>query len=180
MANRQPRQPSKPKRLGGRKATAVPRAGAEIYEPPAQRRSKTIQQTQTPRTRGGGGGESGGDDEFKVVAVPIPAVIQRGSKMGHYMPEQEGVDYTFPQVDPTSTTNPERPRTLQAGYHRERDEETGRLAETGTLRVRFRDGTPWEYYDVPPNVWRNFRRVKSPGRFINRVLNNYDYGRGNF
>lgn len=78
--------------------------------------------------------------------------------------------YVFPQISPTKTINPQRPRTLEAGYER----------ETRTLRVRFRDGTPWEYYDVPPEVWQNFKRVQSPGRMINRTLNNYDYGRGNF
>jgi len=82
----------------------------------------------------------------------------------------EGAVYTFPQVSPTKTINPQRPRTLESGYD----------PETRTLRVRFRDGTPWEYYDVPPEVWQNFKRVQSPGRMINRTLNNYDYGRGNF
>lgn len=172
------RKPRKPKRQGGG-ATTVPRAGADIYEPPAQHRAKSFYQTQTPRTRGtGGGGE--GEGEFKAVAPPLRAVRRRGSKFGRYLPEEEGEEFDFPQIDPTNTTNPERPRTLQAGYERERDPETGRMGPTGTLRVRFRDGTPWEYYDVPPNVWRNFKRVKSPGRFINRVLNNFDYGRGNF
>jgi len=45
-----------------------------------------------------------------------------------------------------------------------------------TLRIRFRNGQVYGYYNVPPNVWRNFKRVKSPGRFINRVLNFYPYG----
>ncbi len=71
---------------------------------------------------------------------------------------------------PTDSSNPPRPRTLAAGYDK----------NTQTLFVRFRDGTPWEYYDVPPNLWRNFQRVQSPGRFINRVLNNYPYGRGDW
>lgn len=85
-----------------------------------------------------------------------------------------GSDGRVPQIDPTPSSNPPRPRTVRAGYIKERGE------STGTLWVVFRDGTPWEYYDVPPRVWRNFRRVKSPGRFINRTLNNYPYGRGEF
>lgn len=68
---------------------------------------------------------------------------------------------------PTPSINPPRPRTLAAGYD----------ARTQTLRVKFRDGAVYEYHDVPPRVWRNFKRVKSPGRAINRVLNNYDYNR---
>lgn len=46
------------------------------------------------------------------------------------------------------------------------------------LQVHFRDGTPWVYEDVPPNVWRNLKRSASPGRFVNRVLNDFPYHRG--
>jgi hypothetical protein len=75
---------------------------------------------------------------------------------------------------PTATSDPARPRTMAAGYD----------SRSRTLRVRFRgpkdgdhydDGVGYEYYNVPPNVWRNFRRVQSPGRLINRTLNNYPY-----
>lgn len=48
------------------------------------------------------------------------------------------------------------------------------------IHVIFRDGTPWVYDGVEPNVWRNFRRSASPGRFINRVLNGYTYYHGGF
>jgi hypothetical protein len=81
-----------------------------------------------------------------------------------------GDDTLLLPYQPTPSINPPRPRTVAAGYDK----------DTETLRVRFRDGTPWEYYDVPPRVWRNFKRVKSPGRFINRTLNNYPYARGDF
>lgn len=46
------------------------------------------------------------------------------------------------------------------------------------IQVHFRDGTPWVYEGVPANVWRNLRRSASPGRFVNRVLNDYPYHRG--
>lgn len=72
----------------------------------------------------------------------------------------------FPYT-PTPSINPPRPRTQAAGYS----------AATETLRIKFRDGAVYEYYDVPPSVWRNFRRVKSPGKHINRVLNGYTYAR---
>jgi hypothetical protein len=72
----------------------------------------------------------------------------------------------FP-YSPTPSINPPRPRTQGAGYS----------SDTQTLRVKFRDGAVYEYYDVPPNVWRNFQRWKSPGKGINRVLNNYTYAR---
>lgn len=80
--------------------------------------------------------------------------------------EREGgpVPYTY---YPTKTSNPADPRTAAAGYD----------AETGTLHVAWGDGgVSYNYYDVPPNVWRNFRKAPSPGKFINRVLNNYNYG----
>lgn len=48
------------------------------------------------------------------------------------------------------------------------------------IHVIFRDGTPWVYDGVDRNVWRNFRRSASPGRFINRVLNGYPHWRGGF
>ena len=48
------------------------------------------------------------------------------------------------------------------------------------IHVIFRDGTPWTYNGVPRNVWKNFRRSASPGKYINRVLNGYPYWRGGF
>lgn len=66
---------------------------------------------------------------------------------------------------PTPTINPGRPRTLAAGY----DE------NSMTLRVKFRDGPVYGYYNVPPSVWYRFQRAQSPGRFINSTLNRYPY-----
>lgn len=83
---------------------------------------------------------------------------------------ESGDDSLLLPYQPTPSINPPRPRTRAAGYD----------ALTRTLRVRFRDGTGYAYYDVPPNVWRNFKRVKSPGRAINRTLNNYAYSREEF
>jgi len=48
------------------------------------------------------------------------------------------------------------------------------------IQVIFRDGTPWVYDQVPRNIWRNFRRAQSAGKYINRVLNKYDYFEGSF
>lgn len=80
---------------------------------------------------------------------------------------REGDDSLLLPYQPTPSINPPRPRTLAAGYDREQQ----------IVRVKFRDGALYEYYDVPPNVWRNFKRVKSPGRLINRTLNGYRYAR---
>lgn len=72
----------------------------------------------------------------------------------------------------------EIPRMLP--FDSSRVAEAGYSYRSGTLYVRFQDGTPWQYNSVEPNVWRNFRRSASPGRYINRILNNYSYGRSNF
>ena len=66
---------------------------------------------------------------------------------------------------PTPSINPPRPRTLAMGYDR----------DTKVMRVRFREGAGYEYYDVSPREWNNMKRVKSPGRAINRVFNHKDY-----
>ena len=56
----------------------------------------------------------------------------------------------------TATTNPERPRTLSAGYDEEKF----------ILTVQFRDGSLWNYYDVPPEMWNEFRSAESKGRYL--------------
>ena len=85
---------------------------------------------------------------------------------------KDGDDSILLPYQPTPSINPPRPRTVAAGYD----------SRTRTLRVRFRDGVGYEYYDVPPRLWRNFKRVKSPGRFINRYFANgeYEYSRANW
>jgi KTSC domain len=68
---------------------------------------------------------------------------------------------------PNPSINPEDPRTSGDGYD----------PLTQRLRVDWGDGgTPYYYYDVPPQVFAAYRRAASPGRFINAVLNNYEYG----
>ena len=65
-------------------------------------------------------------------------------------------------------------RIVEAGYSK----------DAQRLYVRFvkpkPNGTPWIYEGIPPNVWRNMKRQQSPGRFVDRVLNDYDYHRGDF
>lgn len=63
-------------------------------------------------------------------------------------------------IVPTSTTNPQRPRTVAAGY------DDGR----GVLTVVFRDGTFYNYYDVTADEWNQFKSSYSKGRFILNVL----------
>jgi hypothetical protein len=67
---------------------------------------------------------------------------------------------------PTSTTNPERPRTVAAGFDEDRL----------VLTVVFRDGTFYNYYDVEPTTWQEFKQSWSKGVFIRETLDYY--GRG--
>ena len=76
----------------------------------------------------------------------------------------QSVDIT---VAPTRTSNPGRPRTLAAGYN----------YETDTLRVVFREGAVYDYFDVSTAEWTQFKRSASPGRFLNRRLSGNEYTR---
>jgi hypothetical protein len=68
---------------------------------------------------------------------------------------------------PTATSNPSDPRTSGFSYWKDHR----------TLVARWGDGgTPYYYSDVDPSEFRRLTRSKSPGRFINRVLNSKPYG----
>lgn len=56
----------------------------------------------------------------------------------------------------TSTSNPDEPRTLKAGYD----------DENFILTVEFRDGTLYNYYDVPPSMWQEFYYAFSKGIYL--------------
>ena len=70
--------------------------------------------------------------------------------------EFEVVDTGGPAMLPTTSTNPSKPRTLKAGYDYEKQ----------TLVVVFRDGTWWEYRNVPSAVWDGFKMAESKGRYL--------------
>lgn len=72
-------------------------------------------------------------------------------------------------IVPTSTTNPERPRTVAAGYDEGRQ----------VLTVVFRDGTFYNYYDVDRPTWEQFKAVQSKGRFIASNLDSLPRGTAN-
>jgi KTSC domain len=67
---------------------------------------------------------------------------------------------------PTSTINPDRPRTVAAGYDPSRR----------CLTVVFRDGTYYNYYEVTNAMWQNFKRARSKGRFIYTFLDSHPRG----
>lgn len=39
------------------------------------------------------------------------------------------------------------------------------------------NGAPYVYEEVPPNIWRGFRRSQSPGRYIRNQLDQFPYYR---
>lgn len=80
--------------------------------------------------------------------------------------EQRGGDVRI-SVAPTRTSNPGRPRTVAMGYD----------YGTDTLRVVFREGAVYDYFDVTTAEWWRMKRSASPGRFINRVLADHEYTR---
>lgn len=67
--------------------------------------------------------------------------------------DAEASDY---QNMPAPTINPKRPRALKLAY--------SKTAEK--LVVRFRDGTWWEYNQIPPDMWNDLKASDSTGRYL--------------
>lgn len=67
---------------------------------------------------------------------------------------------------PTNTTNPDRPRTVAAGYDRQRQ----------VITVVFRDGTFYNYYECNPRIWQAFKMSRSKGKYILAVLDDQPRG----
>lgn len=63
-------------------------------------------------------------------------------------------------VTPTTTKNPDRPRTIAAGYDEDRK----------VLTVVFRDGTYYNYYKVGPDVWKTFQSYYSKGEHVIPII----------
>jgi hypothetical protein len=91
--------------------------------------------------------------------------------------DESDVEAEIGEVELTNATrssNPARPRTQMEGYNR----------ATQTLAVRFREGAAaggqtavYHYYGISPEIARQFELSASPGRFINRRLQGFAYGR---
>ena len=54
------------------------------------------------------------------------------------------------------TTNPSKPRAKSIAYSK----------QAHKLVVKFRDGTWWEYNDVPIEVWNDLKSSDSTGRYL--------------
>lgn len=74
--------------------------------------------------------------------------------------DEQGDDEDFeavtPRMENTSSSNPSRPRTIKAGYD----------YKSKTMVVVFRDGTWWEYRNVPRDMWDEFKMADSKGRYL--------------
>ena len=92
------------------------------------------------------------DDEVTAGTFYEPTVYDNFAKNARD-------DYDGPAeltIIPTSTTNYERPRTVAAGYDKERQ----------VLTVVFRDGLFYNYYSVSTTEWNGFKSAPSKGRYI--------------
>lgn len=82
---------------------------------------------------------------------------------GADMEDESPADLT---VVPTSTINPDRPRTVAAGYDKNESK----------ITVVFRDGTFYNYYHVSPAEWQAFKARVSKGRYIYSYLDSKPRG----
>lgn len=91
-----------------------------------------------------------------------------GFEIANYgqQPDMEDESPAELTVVPTSTINPERPRTVAAGYDREEKK----------ITVVFRDGTFYNYYEVSPSEWQAFKARVSKGRYIYSYLDSKPRG----
>jgi hypothetical protein len=116
------------------------------------------------------------ETDFSKLGKGAPAV-----KAAHRaVPETPGRSAAMRNLRAISAQQVEEELPNMLPFDSSRIAEAGYSSRSGTLYVRFVDGTPWEYRNVEPNEWRNLRRSASPGRYVNRVLNNHDYGRSSF
>jgi hypothetical protein len=90
------------------------------------------------------------------------------NNLADYDGAQDGEDETPAEltVVPTSTINPERPRTVAAGYDK----------IDKKITVVFRDGTFYNYYQVSPTEWQAFKARVSKGRYIYSYLDSKPRG----
>jgi len=103
-----------------------------------------------------------GDDPSANANLPEDAAYSYDPKLEDLERDERPSDIA---IRGTSTTNPQKPRTVAAGYDR----------DTMVLTVVFRDGTWWNYYDVPEYMWLEFTAAESKGKYLQESgLDNWD------
>lgn len=102
------------------------------------------------------------DTDFYVKGTMDP-----GAKALEEKTTDERGGQDIPITKRTRSSDPGRPRTTAAGYD----------YGTDTLRVVFREGAVYDYFDVSTTEWWRFQRSASPGKMINRVFSGKEYTR---
>jgi hypothetical protein len=108
------------------------------------------------------------------MAVPSREELEAGMEQddpGNFVTNPPpNTDFAKLTLKGTSTTNLARPRTIAAGYDK----------DTKIMTVVFRgdkenpDGTWWNYYDVPFDMWEDFEYAESKGAYLESSgLNNW-------
>jgi hypothetical protein len=97
-----------------------------------------------------------------------PSTGDKYNNLAEFEGSQDGEDESPAEltVVPTSTINPERPRTVAAGYDK----------LDKKITVVFRDGTYYNYYQVSPTEWQAFKARVSKGRYIYSYLDSKPRG----
>ena len=70
-------------------------------------------------------------------------------------PARREVEPSFQNII-APTTDPSRPRALKLAYSR----------DAMKLVVKFRDGTWWEYNDIPVEMWNDLKASNSTGKYL--------------
>ncbi len=102
------------------------------------------------------GFDSWASEFYSPVDTDDTRYLTRTDNFSENFDNRQGAAVALSDI-PTSSTNAARPRTVAAGY--DPDEKT--------ITVVFRDGTFWNYYDVPPSVWIKFHQSYSKGPLLN-------------
>jgi hypothetical protein len=123
------------------------------------------------------------------AAIERAAITHQQLEQFHTAADEPHRPRPTPTANPAVTTTiaPDEEENLPAliPFQSSRVAEAGYDPEHQRLYVRFvkptnEGGTPWTYEGVPSNVWRNFRRSQSAGKYVNRVLNQYNYHPGHW
>jgi len=104
---------------------------------------------------------------YEVIDMNIDLGRQGNLRVPGEQPDEDEDDSPADiTLVPTSTTNPQRPRTVAAGYDEEEEK----------LTVVFRDGTFYNYYEVDENEWKAFKANRSKGAIIAQMLDFHPRG----